>query len=354
MTKNINRFSYKSSGVNIDKADKLMSKLTPLIKETYNDSVLQNIGGFSSILDIKKLGYQDPILMSTTDGVGTKLQLAINTNKLFNIGIDLVAMCVNDIVAQGGKPHFFMDYIATGKLNDDQILEIIKGVIQGCKLSNCALVGGETAEMPGHYPKNSLDLAGFCIGAAERKNVLSKDNVKENNIAVAVQSSGLHSNGYSLIRNLINKNSINVHDKAPFDKKKSLLDILLEPTIIYSSLFEKIRSKIQINGVTHITGGGLVENPPRTFSKDLSLIINMKSYEMNNIFHWIKKETKLNWLEIFKTFNCGVGLLLFIDKNDENTALTEINKNGLNAWVIGEITKNKNGKNVNFIGMKKT
>ena len=354
MTKNINRFSYKSSGVNIDKADKLMSKLTPLIKETYNDSVLQNIGGFSSILDIKKLGYQDPILMSTTDGVGTKLQLAINTNKLFNIGIDLVAMCVNDIVAQGGKPHFFMDYIATGKLNDDQILEIIKGVIQGCKLSNCSLVGGETAEMPGHYPKNSLDLAGFCIGAAERKNVLSKDNVKENNIAVAVQSSGLHSNGYSLIRNLINKNSINVHDKAPFDKKKSLLDILLEPTIIYSSLFEKIRSKIQINGVTHITGGGLVENPPRTFSKDLSLIINMKSYEMNNIFHWIKKETKLNWLEIFKTFNCGVGLLLFIDKNDENTALTEINKNGLNAWVIGEITKNKNGKNVNFIGMKKT
>jgi len=354
MTKNINRFSYKSSGVNIDKADKLMSKLTPLIKETYNDSVLQNIGGFSSILDIKKLGYQDPILMSTTDGVGTKLQLAINTNKLFNIGIDLVAMCVNDIVAQGGKPHFFMDYIATGKLNDDQILEIIKGVIQGCKLSNCALVGGETAEMPGHYPKNSLDLAGFCIGAAERKNVLSKDNVKENNIAVAVQSSGLHSNGYSLIRNLINKNSINVHDKAPFDKKKSLLDILLEPTIIYSSLFEKIRSKIQINGVTHITGGGLVENPPRTFSKDLSLIINMKSYEMNNIFHWIKKETKLNWLEIFKTFNCGVGLLLFIDKNDENTALTEINKNGLNAWVIGEITKNKNGKNVNFIGIKKT
>lgn len=354
MTKNINRFSYKSSGVNIDKADKLMSKLTPLIKETYNESVLQNIGGFSSILDIKKLGYQDPILMSTTDGVGTKLQLAINTNKLFNIGIDLVAMCVNDIVAQGGKPHFFMDYIATGKLNDDQIIEIIKGVIQGCKLSNCALVGGETAEMPGHYPKNSLDLAGFCIGAAERKNVLSKDNVKENNIAVAVQSSGLHSNGYSLIRNLINKNSINVHDKAPFDKKKSLLDILLEPTIIYSSLFEKIRSKIQINGVTHITGGGLVENPPRTFSKDLSLIINMKSYEMNNIFHWIKKETKLNWLEIFKTFNCGVGLLLFIDKNDENTALTEINKNGLNAWVIGEITKNKNGKNVNFIGMKKT
>ena len=354
MAKNINRFSYKSSGVNIDKADKLMSKLTPLIKETYNESVLQNIGGFSSILDIKKLGYQDPILMSTTDGVGTKLQLAINTNKLFNIGIDLVAMCVNDIVAQGGKPHFFMDYIATGKLNDDQIIEIIKGVIQGCKLSNCALVGGETAEMPGHYPKNSLDLAGFCIGAAERKNVLSKDNVKENNIAVAVQSSGLHSNGYSLIRNLINKNSINVHDKAPFDKKKSLLDILLEPTIIYSSLFEKIRSKIQINGVTHITGGGLVENPPRTFSKDLSLIINMKSYEMNNIFHWIKKETKLNWLEIFKTFNCGVGLLLFIDKNDENTALTEINKNGLNAWVIGEITKNKNGKNVNFIGMKKT
>ena len=354
MAKNINRFSYKSSGVNIDKADKLMSKLTPLIKETYNESVLQNIGGFSSILDIKKLGYQDPILMSTTDGVGTKLQLAINTNKLFNIGIDLVAMCVNDIVAQGGKPHFFMDYIATGKLNDDQIIEIIKGVIQGCKISNCALVGGETAEMPGHYPKNSLDLAGFCIGAAERKNVLSKDNVKEKNIAVAVQSSGLHSNGYSLIRNLINKNSINVHDKAPFDKKKSLLDILLEPTIIYSSLFEKIRSKIQINGVTHITGGGLVENPPRTFSKDLSLIINMKSYEMNNIFHWIKKETKLNWLEIFKTFNCGVGLLLFIDKNDENTALTEINKNGLNAWVIGEITKNKNGKNVNFIGMKKT
>ena len=352
MKEKINKFSYSSSGVDIDNAEKLLSKLHPLIKETYNEAVLQNVGGFSSVLDIKKLGYKDPILMSTTDGVGTKLQLAINTNKLFNIGIDLVAMCVNDIVAQGGKPHFFMDYIATGKLNNNQILEILKGIIYGCKLADCALVGGETAEMPGHYTKDNFDLAGFCIGASEREKVFSKENVKENNSVIAIESSGLHSNGYSLIRNLIKIKSIDINDQAPFDKTKSLLEILLEPTMIYSEMFEKIRSKVKINSITHVTGGGLVENPPRSFSKDLSLILNMKSYEMSNIFHWIKKETKLNWHEIFKTFNCGVGLLLYIDKNEEDIVTTEINKIGYNAWTIGEIVKNKNGKSVNFIGMK--
>ncbi len=343
--------TYKHSGVDIKKADNLISNLIPLIQSTHNSSVLKNIGGFSSIFDIKKLGYKDPLLMCTTDGVGTKLQLAIKTKNFFNIGIDLVAMCVNDIIAQGGTSHYFMDYIATGKLNTKITTEIIKGIVKGCKLANCSLVGGETAEMPGHYVRENLDLAGFCIGAVERDEIFNSNNIKEKNVILAVESSGLHSNGFSLIRKIIENKSIKIYKKSPFDESKSLEEILLRPTFIYSKLFEKLKSKISINGITHITGGGLIDNPPRTFSNNLSIVLNMKTYEIDPIFLWIKKIANLSWEELLKTFNCGIGLLIYLNKNEVEQALKHIKGLGYKGWIIGEVL-NKKTKKVNFTGLK--
>ncbi len=338
------------SGVDIKKADKLISDLTPLITSTHNNSVLKNIGGFSSIFDIKKLGYADPLILSTTDGVGTKLQLAIKTKNFFNIGIDLVAMCVNDIIAQGGTPHFFMDYIATGKLKINITSEIIKGIVKGCKLANCALVGGETAEMPGHYNEENLDLAGFCIGAAERNEIFNINDVKENNIIIAIESSGFHSNGFSLLRKIIEDKSINLYNKAPFNKNKSLEEILLKPTNIYCKLFESLKTKVKINGITHITGGGLIDNPPRSFSDKLSIKLDMKSYEIDPMFHWIKEIGNLSWKELLNTFNCGVGLLVYLDQDDVERAMQQISNVGYKGWIIGEVIIKKN-KKVNFMGL---
>ena len=350
--KNKKVITYKYSGVDIDKADKLISNLNPLIKKTYNKAVIKNFGGFSSILDLKQLGYKDPLLMSTTDGVGTKLQLALKTNNLYGIGIDLVAMCANDIVAQGGLPHFFMDYIATGKLETEQLTEIIKGIIKGCQLADCALVGGETAEMPDHYSGGSLDLAGFCIGASERENVFNINDINEKNIVIAVESSGFHSNGYSLIRKIITEKLINLEDKTPFDKNLKFREILLKPTFIYSTLFKKIKSKIKINGITHITGGGLMDNPPRTFSKNLKIIIDLNSYQISDMYRWVKEEANLSWMELLRTFNCGIGLLIYLDKKDGQKMINLISHYGFKAWIVGEIKKNQNKENVEFIGIK--
>ena len=350
MRKKNNSTTYKMSGVDIKKADKLISNLTPLIRSTHNNSVLKNIGAFSSIFDIKKLGYKDPLLMCTTDGVGTKLQLAIKSKNFFNIGIDLVAMCVNDIIAQGGTSHYFMDYIATGKLRYNVTSEIIKGIIKGCKLANCSLVGGETAEMPGHYNLDNLDLAGFCIGAVERSEIFNINNVKENDVILAVQSSGFHSNGFSLIRKIIEDKSIKLYKNAPFDKSRTLEQILLEPTRIYCNLFEKLKSNVKINAITHITGGGLIDNPPRSFSDKLSITLDMKSYEIDPMFHWIKEIGNLTWTELLKTFNCGIGLLIYLNQDEVEKALKQISKFGYKSWIVGNVIIKKN-KKVNFIGL---
>lgn len=350
MQKKNSSTTYKKSGVDIKKADKLISDLTPLIRSTHNSSILKNIGGFSSIFDFKKLGYLDPLIMCTTDGVGTKLQLAIKTKNFFNIGIDLVAMCVNDIIAQGGTSHFFMDYIATGKLKVNVTSAVIKGIVEGCKLANCALVGGETAEMPGHYDQENFDLAGFCVGAAERNEIFNINDVKKNNVIIAIESSGFHSNGYSLLRKVIEDKSIKLYKKAPFNKNKSFEEILLKPTNIYCKLIKKLKSNVRINGITHITGGGLIDNPPRSFSDNLSVTLNMNSYEIDPMFHWIKETANLSWKELLNTFNCGVGLLIYLDKDEVDKAMLEISNFGYKNWIIGDVTIKKN-KKVNFMGL---
>ena len=358
MKKKINKrksITYKDSGVDIDKFEIILKDLKKEILSTFNDAVIDNFGSFSSVLDINKLGYNDPLLLSATDGVGTKLKLAIETQNFNNIGIDLVAMCVNDILAQGGLPHFFLDYIAVGKLEENQIKAIIKSIIRGCIISNCALVGGETAEMPGHYLKNNFDIAGFAIGAVERDEILMPSLVKEGDLVIAIESNGIHSNGYSLIRKLIDHHSIDIiNEKFDFNNDKNIAETLLKPTFIYTDLVRKKPKNLKLNGISHITGGGLIENPKRSYGNDLSLVLDFSTFDMNPLFLWIKEKANLDWFELFKTFNCGIGLLVYVDKKYSLNLLNHLKNLNFNSWVIGEIQKkDKNQNSIQILNYEK-
>ena len=358
MKKKINKhksITYKDSGVDIDKFEIILKGLKKEILSTFNDAVIDNFGSFSSVLDINKLGYNDPLLLSATDGVGTKLKLAIETQNFNNIGIDLVAMCVNDILAQGGLPHFFLDYIAVGKLEENQIKAIIKSIIRGCIISNCALVGGETAEMPGHYLKNNFDIAGFAIGAVERDEILMPSLVKEGDLVIAIESNGIHSNGYSLIRKLINHHSIDIiNEKFDFNNDKNIAETLLKPTFIYTDLVRKKPKNLKLNGISHITGGGLIDNPKRSYGNDLSLVLDFSTFDMNPLFLWIKEKANLDWFELFKTFNCGIGLLVYVDKKYSLNLLNHLQNINFNSWVIGEIQKkDKNQNSIQILNYEK-
>ena len=338
--------TYKESGVDIDKFEIILNDLKKEILSTFNDSVINNFGSFSSVLDINKLGYNDPLLLSSTDGVGTKLKLAIETQNFDNIGIDLVAMCVNDILAQGGLPHFFLDYIAVGKLEEKQIKAIIKSIIKGCIISNCALVGGETAEMPGHYVKNNFDIAGFSIGAVERDEILMPSLVKDGDLVIAIESNGIHSNGFSLIRKLIDNHSIDiVKEKFDFNNDKNIAETLLKPTFIYTDLIKKKPKNLKLHGISHITGGGLIENPKRSYGKDLSLVLDCSTFNINPLFLWIKEKANLDWYELFKTFNCGIGLLVFLDKQNSSELLNHLKNLNFNSWIVGEMRKKERNQN---------
>ena len=358
MKKKINKrksITYKESGVDIDKFEIILKDLKKEILSTFNDAVIDNFGSFSSVLDINKLGYNDPLLLSATDGVGTKLKLAIETQNFNNIGIDLVAMCVNDILAQGGLPHFFLDYIAVGKLEENQIKAIIKSIIRGCIISNCALVGGETAEMPGHYLKNNFDIAGFAIGAVERDKILMPSLVKEGDLVIAIESNGIHSNGYSLIRKLIEHHSIDIiNEKFDFNNDKNIAETLLKPTFIYTDLVRKKPKNLKLNGISHITGGGLIENPKRSYGNDLSLVLDFSTFKMNPLFLWIKEKANLDWFELFKTFNCGIGLLVYVDKKYSLNLLNHLKNLNFNSWVIGEMQKkDKNQNSIQILNYEK-
>ena len=358
MKKKINKrksITYKDSGVDIDKFEIILKDLKKEILSTFNDAVIDNFGSFSSVLDINKLGYNDPLLLSATDGVGTKLKLAIETQNFNNIGIDLVAMCVNDILAQGGLPHFFLDYIAVGKLEENQIKAIIKSIIRGCIISNCALVGGETAEMPGHYLKNNFDIAGFAIGAVERDEILMPSLVKEGDLVIAIESNGIHSNGYSLIRKLIDHHSIDIiNEKFDFNNDKNIAETLLKPTFIYTDLVRKKPKNLKLNGISHITGGGLIENPKRSYGNDLSLVLDFSTFDMNPLFLWIKEKANLDWFELFKTFNCGIGLLVYVDKKYSLNLLNHLKNINFNSWVVGEIQKkDKNQNSIQILNYEK-
>ena len=295
------------------------------------------IGGFGGIFDVKATGFKDPLLVAATDGVGTKLRVAIEAERHHSVGIDLVAMCVNDLVVQGAEPLFFLDYYATGNLKIEVAKEVIKGIAKGCKLAGCSLIGGETAEMPDMYNDADYDLAGFSVGAVERENVLNGNEAAAGDILLGLGSSGLHSNGFSLIRKLIKALQINYSDTCQFNPKLSWGDALLTPTKIYvRSCLEALKLG-GITGLAHITGGGLIENPPRTFNSNLSAQIDAKSWEMPPVYRWLIKTGRIESMELARTFNCGIGMIVIVKPDHAATITKKLQDNGESVFQIGHL-----------------
>ena len=336
MKKNEN--SYKKSGVNILLANKLVKHISNIsrkdVKKTRGNSKKDIIGGFGSLFDISNIKIKDPVIVSSTDGVGTKIDLANKFKKFDTIGIDLVAMCVNDLIVQGAKPLFFLDYIAVGKLNLIKTKKILRGIFKGCKISDCKLIGGETAEMPGIYTKDKFDLAGFSVGIVSKKKILDKSKVKPNNIILAIPSNGIHSNGFSLVRSILKKNRL----------PSNLRNEILKPTKIYTKEILKLTNKNLINAAAHITGGGLIENLMRSIPENLTLNIDLSKIKIIKIFKWLKS-TNISDQEMIKTFNCGVGFCIIApEKNIKK--IKKIFPKKFTPYEIGFISKEKNKINL--------
>ena len=334
--------------MDIEKASKLVKKLEKITQQNYRNEIIKNSGGFCSLFDLGKLKYKDPILLSGTDGVGTKLKVAIEFKKLDYLGIDLVAMCVNDILANGGEPLFFLDYFSSSKISNADFLKIIKSINIGCQEAGCSLIGGETAEMPGIYRKDDFDLAGFVVGVVERKNLLSKKNVKNDDILIGIESSGFHSNGFSFIRKVLTVNGLTVNSKIPFSSKRKLIgDELVTPTKIYvNELLPLIKSN-SLNSIAHITGGGILENLSRVIPKGLVGIIDNKNFKIPKRFLWIKELAKCSKEEMLKTFNCGIGMVLITKKNKSEKVMKNLKINNLKYHILGRVEKKiKNKSNL--------
>ncbi len=328
--------NYKQAGVDIDAGNELINRIKPFAKATKRIGADSELGGFGALFDLKKCGYKDPILVSSTDGVGTKLKVAIDLGKHDTIGIDLVAMSVNDLLAQGAEPLFFLDYFACSKLSLDVASDVIKGIAEGCKQAGCALIGGETAEMPGMYKEGDYDLAGFAVGAVERDLILPKAT-KAGDVLIGLKSSGVHSNGYSLARFILQKNNINFEDKIAEFGNKTIGEVLLTPTKVYvKSCLNAIKTG-KVKALAHITGGGLVENLPRVLSEGVEVKIDYKSWTAPEIFPWLQKMGNVADEEMHRTFNCGIGMVLVVDKNDADEVKDVLEKSGEEAFVIGKL-----------------
>ena len=331
---------YKESGVDIKKGNNFVSSIKPKVKKTYIPGVIGNMGSFGGAFDLKKAGFIDPILISATDGVGTKLKVAIETGILNTVGIDLVAMCVNDLICEGAKPLFFLDYFATSKLKISSSVKIIDGIIEGCKQAQCALLGGETAEMPDLYNNNDFDLAGFAVGALERGNSLPS-KINDSDLLIGLPSSGFHSNGYSLIRKVIKNENLNWESPNPVDKNSKIKDELLIPTKIYHRILTPLISNKMISGISHITGGGITENLPRMLPNQLSFEIDLNRWKLPRLMSWIIKKSEMTEEEALKTFNCGIGMICVVPKINFTGFSQYFNDIGETFYIIGKIKKNK-------------
>ena len=338
MNDHINRkISYKDAGVNIDKGNELVQRLKKTINNTNKNGVIGELGGFGGLFDLSSLNYRQPVLVSGTDGVGTKIKVAIENNMHDTIGIDLVAMCVNDVIVQGAKPLFFLDYFACSELDINIAETVISGINKGCSLAGCSLIGGETAEMPGMYKKYDYNLAGFCVGVVEKNQIITGENVIAGDVLVALASSGCHANGYSLIRKIIEETNSDLNQNL--DNKK-ILEHLLTPTRIYAKQVLDLIKHTSVKSISHITGGCLIDNLPRVIPDDLSVIINTNTWSIPKIFNWLSDQGKIDSYEMFKIFNCGVGLVLCIEKNNADETINYLNNNGETAWLIGEVINN--------------
>ncbi len=331
--------SYKDAGVDIDAGEALVSRIKSVAKATTRPEVMGGLGGFGALCRIPA-GYKSPLLVSGTDGVGTKLKLALQLNRHETIGQDLVAMCVNDLLVCGAEPLFFLDYYATGKLDVDTAATVISGIGDGCQLANCALIGGETAEMPGMYQDEDYDLAGFCVGVVEESEVITGDNVQQGDVLIALASSGAHSNGYSLIRKVIEVTGTDVANEKLGER--SLADALMAPTRIYVksvNALQKSLGNANIHAMAHITGGGLTENLPRVLPENLAAQIDTSSWALPEVFQWLQKGGNIETLEMYRTFNCGVGFILAIPADKAEQAMSELSASGETVWKIGEIVE---------------
>jgi phosphoribosylformylglycinamidine cyclo-ligase len=328
---------YKDAGVDIEAGRNFITKIKQKVQSTYRCEVLGELGGFGGCFQLPS-GYQQPVLVSSTDGVGTKLKIAQELNRHDTVGIDLVAMCVNDILTSGAEPLFFLDYLATGKLNGEQLAEVVAGIAAGCRQSGCALLGGETAEMPGFYQLGEYDLAGFSVGVVEKSQLLDGSQVQVGDVAIALASSGIHSNGFSLVRKIITDHGFNWQSKPEIFNGLTLGEVLLTPTRIYvKPVLAAYKSGIDIHGMAHITGGGIPENLPRCLNKNQSLEINLKSWSIPTIFQWLAEVGNVTTKAMWETFNMGIGFVIIVPPEDVESALSYFDSQGISPKAIGEV-----------------
>lgn len=332
------QLTYADAGVDIDAGNELVKRIAPLAKATARLGADTDLGGFGGLFDLKACNYDDPVLVAANDGVGTKLKIAIEAGLHKTVGIDLVAMSVNDLIVQGAEPLFFLDYFASGKLELDVATDVIAGIAEGCRQAGCALIGGETAEMPGMYADGDYDLAGFCVGAVERKAVLPKKDIAENDVLIGLASSGLHSNGFSLVRKLVAQSGLDWHDNAPFGTG-TLAAELLTPTQIYvKPLLKAMSAGHDIKALSHITGGGFQENLPRILPDGLCADVNLDSWTLPGVFGWLQEQGNISETELLRTFNCGIGMILITPPESAGALCSLLETEGETAAPIGRLT----------------
>ena len=328
------RSDYEAAGVSIDRGNELVARIKPLVRATQRPGMLGELGGFGALFDLSATRYSQPVLVSGADGAGTKIKLAIELGRHGSIGIDLVAMCVNDILVQGAEPLFFLDYFACSRLDVATATDVVKGIARGCELSGCALAGGETAEMPGMYRPGEYDLAGFCVGVVEKQEIITGEHVREGDAVIALPSSGPHANGFSLIRKILADSGTSLHDKLdgiPFS------DLLLEPTRIYRDAVFTLLPELTLKAAAHITGGGLTENVPRVLPAGTCAEIDPGSWQWPGIFHWLQETGNIGTKEMYRTFNCGIGMVLVVSPEQEEKALGLLRASGEQPWRLGTI-----------------
>ena len=330
--------SYRDAGVDINAGNELVENIKPIVKKTFRPEVLTGIGGFGSLFELPVDRYKQPVLVAGTDGVGTKLKLAMLLGKHDTIGIDLVAMCVNDVIVQGAEPLFFLDYYATGQLDINIATDVIKGIAKGCELAGASLVGGETAEMPGMYQGEDYDLAGFCVGIVEKNQIIDPQNVQKDDVLIGLASSGPHSNGYSLIRKILEVNNIDINHEF---NNVSLGELLLSPTRIYvKSILALLENKIDIKAVAHITGGGITENIPRVLPAGHTAILKKDSWPQLPVFNWLQETGNIDNDEMYRTFNCGLGMVICVAKDKVDSTMEILQKHGEMAYIVGNVQEN--------------